>query len=110
MEQQRLSKRYREESGMHATFRQYDGIANPSELLKQATETFLPRMRDIPGYVSYYFVDVGEAGGRMMSISVFEDEAGTEESNRRAAEWVREHPGLIPAATSVQAGEVVMGG
>ena len=68
---------------MHATFRQYDGISNPSELIKQATETFLPQMKEIPGYIDYYFVDVGEAGGRMVSVSVFEDEAGTEESNRR---------------------------
>lgn len=95
---------------MHATFRQYDGVANPSELIKQVNETFLPLMKSIPGYVDYYFVDVGEAGGRMMSISVFESEAGAEESNRRAAEWVRDHPGLIPTATSVQAGQVVTGG
>ena len=95
---------------MHATIRQYEGISNPSELIKEVTATFLPGMKDIPGYIAYYFVDVGDAGGRMVSVSVFADEAGTAESNQRAADWVRDHPGLIPTASSVEVGEVVVGG
>jgi heme-degrading monooxygenase HmoA len=94
---------------MHATVRQYEGVGKPAELLKEAKATFLPLMKEIPGFIDYYFVDVGEAGGRMVSISVFETEAATEESNKRAAEWVRNHPGLIPTAKSVEAGKVVMG-
>jgi len=61
-------------------------------------ETFLPLQRDIPGFVSYYFVDVGEAGARMVSASVFEREEGTAESNRRAVAWVADHSNLIPPA------------
>jgi hypothetical protein len=95
---------------MHATVRTYEGVEKPAELLKEATATFLPQMKSIPGYIAYYFVDVGEAGGRMVSISVFENEAGTEESNKRAGEWVRNHPGLIPPARSAEVGSVVMGG
>jgi hypothetical protein len=95
---------------VQATVRQYEGVSNPSELIKQVTETFLPLQKAIPGFIAYYFVDVGEAGGRMVSISVFDNEAGTEESNRVAAEWVRNHPGLIPAAKSAEAGSVVVGG
>ena len=94
---------------MHATVRQYEGVANASELIKQATDTFLPSMKSIPGFVAYYFVDVGEEGGRMVSVSVFDSDAGTAESNKRAADWVRDHPGLIPTATSVEAGKVVVG-
>jgi hypothetical protein len=93
---------------MHATVRQYEGIENPSELVRQVGETFLPRMRSIPGYISYYFVDVGEAGGRMISVSVFENEEGTAESNRQAAAWVAEHPNLIPPAKFAEAGPVVL--
>jgi hypothetical protein len=65
-------------------------------------------MEDIPGYIAYYFVDVGEAGGRMVSISVFESEAGTAESSRRAAEWVWTHPGLFPPAKAAEVGSVVI--
>ena len=94
---------------MYATVRQYEGITDPAELTKQVQETFLPLQKDIPGFVSYYFVDVGEAGGRMVSVSVFENEEGAQESNRRAAEWVANHPGLVPPAASAEAGIVVVG-
>ena len=93
---------------MYATVRQYEGIANASELVNQVSATFLPIMKQIPGFVAYYFVDVGEEGGRMVSISLFDSEEGTAESNKRAAEWVQAHPGLIPTATSSEAGEVVV--
>ncbi len=94
---------------VYATVRQYEGVENPAEVIRQVGETFLPLQRDIPGFVSYYFVDVGEAGGRMVSVSVFETEEGTAESNRRAAAWVAEHPNLIPPAKSAEAGPVVVG-
>ncbi len=93
---------------MHATIRHYEGIENPTELLKQVGETFLPPMKGIPGFVSYAFVDVGDAGGRMVSMSIFETAEGTEASNKLAAEWVANHPGLIPAAKLVEAGDVVL--
>jgi hypothetical protein len=95
---------------MHATVRQYDGIQDPAELNRQVTETFLPQMKDIPGFIGYYFIDVGENGGRMVSISLFENEEGTLESNRRAAAWVEAHPGLVPPAISAETGNVVVGG
>jgi len=95
---------------MQATVRQYDGVENPAELIKQVTETFLPLMKDIPGFIGYYFVDVGDSGGRLVSISIFETEEATAESNKRAAEWVEAHPGLIPPAVSAEAGPVVVGG
>ena len=69
---------------------------------------FLPDQKTIPGFVSYYFVDVGEAGGRMISMSVFETEEGSAESNRRAAAWVSAQPGLIATASVVEAGPVVV--
>jgi hypothetical protein len=46
----------------------------------------------------------------MVSISLFESEEATAESNKRAAEWVQAHPGLIPPAVSAEAGAVVVGG
>jgi heme-degrading monooxygenase HmoA len=94
---------------MYATIRQYAGVQNPTELNKQVTETFLPLMKDIPGFIGYYFVDVGEEGGRMVSISLFESEEATAESNKRAAEWVQAHSGLVPPAISSEAGPVVVG-
>ena len=95
---------------MHMTMRHYEGVANPSELIREITATFLPDAKQIPGFVAYYFVDVGEAGGRMVSVSVFNDDTGTAESNRLSAEWNRAHPNLIPTASVVEVGDVVVSG
>ena len=46
----------------------------------------------MPGFVSYTLVRSGDGG---TSITVCEDRAGTEESSRRAADWVRQ---IVPAA------------
>ena len=94
---------------MYATVRQYENIQNAEAVISEVNSSFLPIMKEIPGFVAYYFVDVGEDGGRMVSMSVFQDEAGAVESNRRAVEWVGAHPGLIPPAASVEEGRVVVG-
>ena len=93
---------------MHATLRQYEGVENAAEIIKQVAASFLPDQKTIPGFVSYYFVDVGESGGRMISLSVFASEEGATESNRRAAAWVAQHPNLIPSATNSEEGPVVV--
>lgn len=94
---------------MYATVRHYEGVENPNELVRQVAETFLPVQREIPGFVAYYFIDVGEAGGRMVSVSVFETEEGTAASNRAAAAWIVDHPGLVPPSKLTEAGPVVVG-
>ena len=42
-----------------------------------------------PGFVAYYIVDAGNHV--VASISLFQDQAGAEESNRMAADWVKEN-------------------
>ncbi len=42
----------------------------------------------VPGFIAYYAVRTG-AGG--MTTTVCQDQAGTTESTRRAAEWLREN-------------------
>jgi hypothetical protein len=92
---------------MYATVRRYEGVTNPSELGRQVRETFLPIISEIPGFVAYYLVDAG--GGVVISTSVFQDKAGAEESNRRAAAVVRESlASLLPNPPQITAGEVVV--
>jgi len=91
---------------MYATVRRYEGVTNPTEAGRQVREVFLPVISGIPGFVAYYWVDAG--GGVMISTSVFQDKAGAEESNRRAAAVVRESlASLLPNSPQVAAGEVV---
>jgi len=41
----------------------------------------------VPGFRAYYGVNTGNGG--VVTVTVCDDEAGTSESSRRAAEWVR---------------------
>jgi hypothetical protein len=69
-------------------------------------EGFVPIISTIPGFVALYLVDAG--GGVMISTSVFQDQSGAEESNRRAADYVRQNLALLlPNPPQITAGEVV---
>ncbi len=62
--------------GTYATVRQYENVQNAGAVIEEVNASFLPLMKEIPGFVAYYFMDVGDDGGRMVSVSVFEDESG----------------------------------
>ena len=91
---------------MYATVRRYEGVTDPREAARHINEGFLPIISEVPGFVAYYWVDAGD--GVMVSTSVFEDQSGAEESNRRAADFVQENlASLLPNAPQIAAGEVV---
>ena len=91
---------------MHATVRRYEGVTDPSEAGRRVNEGFVPLISQMPGFVAYYWVDAG--GGVMVSTSVFQDQSGAEESNRRAADYVRQNlTPLLPNPPQITAGEVV---
>ncbi|MFD9124829.1 hypothetical protein [Kitasatospora sp. NPDC059571] len=94
---------------MYAAVRRYEGVTDPAEAGRRVAEGFIPVLRQVPGFVAYYFVDAG--GGVMVSTSVFEDRAGAEQSVERAAEFVRENlASLLPNPPLVTAGQVVAAG
>ena len=101
---------HQEGSAMYATVREYDNVREPTELSRRLNEEFVPVVRALPGFVAYYWIDVGEEGGRMCSVSVFESRESAEASNDAALEWIAANPGLLPAATLVDAGPVVAHG
>ncbi|MFF2439244.1 hypothetical protein ACFVU4_34665 [Streptomyces sp. NPDC058107] len=91
---------------MYAVVRRYEGVTDPAEAGRQVNEGFLPLLRQVQGFVAYYWVDAG--GGVMVSMSVFQDPAGAEESTERAGEFVRDRlASLLPNPPQVTAGEVV---
>ncbi|MFI6795292.1 hypothetical protein [Streptosporangium canum] len=94
---------------MYATVRRYEGVTDPAEAGRRVSEGFVPLIRQVPGFVAYYWVDAGD--GVMVSTSVFEDQSGAEESTGRAADFVREQlASLLPNSPQVTAGEVVASG
>ena len=67
----------------------------------------MPIIGQVPGFVAYYAVKVGDDG--IVSFSLFEDQAGAEESTRRAAHWVQQNlASFVQGAPEVVAGEVVV--
>jgi hypothetical protein len=91
---------------MYVTVRRYEGVTDPTEAARRLNEGFLAIISKVPRFVAYYWVDAG--GGVMISTSVFQDQSGEEESNKLAADYVREKmASLLPKPPQITAGEVV---
>ena len=92
---------------MYATVRRYEGVTDTHEVARLVNEGFLPIIREIEGFVDYYFVDAGD--GVMLSTGVFEHKSGAEESSWRAGEYIGEHglTSAFPNAPQITEGEVV---
>ena len=74
---------------MFAAIRYYQ--ADPpsiDEVVRRVQEDFVPLIRDMRGFVSYFILVPSDREGDIVSVSVFEDQQSAEESNRKAAEWV----------------------
>ena len=94
---------------MYAVVRRYDGVTDPAEAARRAQQGFVPLLSEVPGFVAYSAIDAG--GGVIVSISVFQDQPGSEESTERAADYVRENlASLLPNPPQVMAGEIVASG
>ncbi|MFJ4623993.1 hypothetical protein [Streptomyces sp. NPDC088812] len=91
---------------MYAAVRRYEGVTDPAEAGRLVNEGFVPIVRQIDGFVAYYWVDAGD--GVMVSTSVFQDRSGAEESVSKAADFVRGNlASLLPNPPQITAGDVV---
>jgi heme-degrading monooxygenase HmoA len=73
---------------MHAVVRHYRGNAALADELAKRSGEVEELIRGVDGFVAYYLLKTSDGTA---SISVFENEAGTQESTRLAAEFVREN-------------------
>jgi hypothetical protein len=100
---------YARRSAMYAVVRRYEGVTDPAEAGRRVDEGFVPLLRQVPGFVAYYWIDAGD--GVMVSTSIYEDQAGADESVRRATDFVRDNlASLLPNPPQVTAGQVVAAG
>ncbi|MFE1441723.1 hypothetical protein [Streptomyces sp. NPDC058739] len=91
---------------MYAVVRRYEGVTDPAEAGRRVDEEFVPLLRQVEGFVAYYFADAGD--GVMVSTGVFQDRAGAEESTARARDYVQDRlASLLPQPPQITAGEVV---
>jgi hypothetical protein len=91
---------------MYAAVRRYEGITDDDEAARLVRDSFMPQLEKVRGFVAYYWIDAGD--GTMASLSVFEDQAGADESVRFAHQWIEENaPGLFPNPPTITEGTVV---
>jgi hypothetical protein len=87
---------------MHVVVRRYAGGSQLAEVMEQKRQEVEELIRGVPGFVAYYALRTAEG---VATVTVCQDKAGTDESIRRAADWVRQN---VPAG-AVGAPEITEG-
>ena len=90
---------------MYIAVRRYEGVKDPQKVRQVVKEGFVPILSEMPGFVAFYWVDVGD--GVVASTSVYEHKHAEEQSTIEAREFVQEYLApLMPNPPQVTAGEV----
>jgi hypothetical protein len=93
---------------MYATIRWYGGNTELAHQLAARADEVKSVINSITGFQAYYLVRVD---GGTVSISVFDDQVGADESNRVAAVWIRDNmPEVSVDPPAISGGEVVLNG
>jgi uncharacterized protein YmfQ (DUF2313 family) len=91
---------------MYAVIRRYTAAAAIFEELQQQQGEVQELLRAVPGFVTYYAIRAADGVGA--TITVCEDQTGTTESVRVAADWVRRRvPNAVGTPPQVTEGEVI---
>ncbi len=92
---------------MYVVVRTYSGqgASELFDLLGQREEDVKELISGVPGFVNYAAVRSGDGG---MTVTVCEDKAGTDESSRRAAEWVKENVSGTADPPAIVEGDAVL--
>jgi len=91
---------------MHVTMRYYPGNTDLADQLAARADDIRSVIGAVPGFRAYYLVKLEDA---TVSITVCDDAAGTEESTKVAAEWIRDNmPDLAASPPMVSSGAVTL--
>ena len=92
---------------MHAVVRSYSGpgASELFDLVGQREEDVKNLIGTVPGFVSYAAFRSGDGG---ITVTVCQDKTGTDESSRRAAEWVKENVSSMANPPVVTEGGTVL--
>src|ERR671911_2745790 len=90
---------------MYIAVRRYEGVTDSQKVRQLVDEGFVPIISQMPGFVAFYWVDVGD--GVVASTSVYEHKHAEEQSTIEAREFVQEYlTPLMPNPPQLTAGEV----
>lgn len=92
---------------MYVVIRTYSGqgASELFDLLGQREDDVKALISGVPGFVNYSAVRSGDGG---VTVTVCEDKAGTDESSRRAAEWVAENVSATADPPVITEGNAVL--
>jgi hypothetical protein len=91
---------------MYATVRKYTAGSDFADALVENESEVRRIIEGIDGFHAYYLIRTDDGAA---SVSVYDDQSGAEESNRQAADWVRENlPDLSISPPQISAGEVII--
>ena len=92
---------------MYAVVRTYsgEGASELFDLLGEREQDIQDLIGGVPGFVTYSAVRSGDGG---VTVTVCEDKAGTDESSRRAAEWVAENLSATTPSPEMAEGDTVL--
>jgi hypothetical protein len=93
---------------MHAVVRTWSGqgASELFDLLSQREDEVRELITGVPGFVSYAAVRTGDGGG--VTVTICEDKAGTDESSRRAADWVKENVSGTADPPTISEGDTIL--
>ena len=92
---------------MYAVVRTYSGqgASELFDLLGQREDEVTDLISGVPGFVNYVAIRSGDGG---LTVTVCDDKAGTDESSRRAAEWVKENVSATANPPAITEGDTVL--
>jgi hypothetical protein len=97
----------RKECQMFAAIRYYRTDRDSIEsVVRRVKEGFVPIIKATPGFVSYFVLAPRQ--GELVSVSVFEEQRGAEESNTKAEEWVRQNLSELLPSPEFAEGQVIV--
>jgi hypothetical protein len=91
----------------HTVIRSYDGegAGELMDLIEQRSDEVREVISSVPGFVSYAAI---RSNGGGITVTVCEDKSGTDESTRRAADWVSENADFSVGAPSITEGDAAV--
>jgi hypothetical protein len=92
---------------MYAVVRSYSGqgASELFEQLEQRNDEVKDLIGGVPGFISYTAFRSDEGG---MTVTVCQDKTGTDESSRRAAEWVKDNISATSNPPAITEGSTVV--
>jgi hypothetical protein len=89
---------------MYAVIRRYGPGTGIFDVVTTREQEVREIISGVPGFVAYYVVRSGTVDA---SITICQDQSGTTESTRRAADWVRQNvPAAVGSPPEIIEGEV----